>query len=370
MDVQKVFHMTGGIGSTSYAKNSSLQKKGSDRVKHIIIETVEELYLASTPKSLGIADLGCSSGPNTLSIIRDIFESIQKISQKIHQPASELRVYLNDLPTNDFNSIFRALPDFLMSLWPETEPGSSPSIFMGAYPGSFYGRLFPNSSLHFVHSSYSLHWLSRVPPELYDEEGKSINKGCIYICGSSPEEVARAYYKQFREDFWKFLRARSAEVVAGGRMVLIFLGRRGPEHVDRGDSFLWEILARSFAILVSKGEVEEEKVDSYEVPFYAASREEIEEGVRREGSFEVERLVVSASESGDRAETEGGISYGKRVAMAVRAIQESIMTNHFGDSVPLESLFDTYASLLDQQFAIHHHHHIQPLTFVLVLRKL
>ncbi|KAI9115721.1 hypothetical protein K1719_013390 [Acacia pycnantha] len=370
MDVEKEFHMTGGIGSTSYAKNSSLQKKGSDRVKHIIIETLEEVYVSSTPKSFGIADLGCSCGPNTFSIIRDMFEAIQKIKslEMKYQPACcELRVYLNDLPTNDFNSIFRALPDFLRSLWHnDTKSGSSsPSIFMGAYPGSFYGRLFPNSSLHFVHSSYSLHWLSRVPPELYDEEGKSINKGCVYICGSSPEKVAQAYYKQFRQDFWKFLRARLEEVVVGGRMVLIFLGRKGPQHVDRGNSFLWEILARAFSILVSKGEVEEEKVDSYEVPFYAASREEIEEAVRREGSFQVERLVVSISETDHDAE--GGISRGKRVAMAVRAIQESIITNHFGDSLQLDSLFDTYASLLDQQFAMQE---IQLLTFVLVLRKL
>ncbi|XP_069153311.1 S-adenosyl-L-methionine:benzoic acid/salicylic acid carboxyl methyltransferase 3-like isoform X2 [Solanum lycopersicum] len=28
--------------------------------------------------------------------------------------------------------------------------------------GSFYTRLFPSNSLHFVHSSYSLHWLSQI----------------------------------------------------------------------------------------------------------------------------------------------------------------------------------------------------------------
>ena len=129
MDVEKAFHMTGGVGKTSYAKNSSLQvlsfflfflssqstiynifphhflvlvynwilcvytyipylillfqqKKESDKVKHIIIQTVEELYLATTPKSIGIADLGCSSGPNTLSIIKDIFQAIQGTSQR------------------------------------------------------------------------------------------------------------------------------------------------------------------------------------------------------------------------------------------------------------------------------------------------
>lgn len=35
-------------------------------------------------------------------------------------------------------------------------------------------------------------------------------------------------------------------------MVLILLGRNGPDHVDRGNSFFWDILSRSFACLVHK----------------------------------------------------------------------------------------------------------------------
>jgi len=92
----------------------------------------------------------------------------------------------------------------------------------------------------------------QVPPSLYDEHKRPLNKGCVYICESSPEVVSQAYYQQFQEDFSLFLRSRSEELVVGGRMVLIFLGRRGPEHVDRGNSFFWEILSRSFAILVSQ----------------------------------------------------------------------------------------------------------------------
>lgn len=130
-------------------------------MKHIIIQTVEELYLATTPKSIGIADLGCSSGPNTLSIIKDIFQAIQGTSQRIMHHSTEFRVYFNDLPTNDFNSIFKAIPEF-QNLLRQDRKNGFPSIFMGGYPGSFYGRLFPNSYLHFVHSSFSLHWLSRV----------------------------------------------------------------------------------------------------------------------------------------------------------------------------------------------------------------
>lgn len=131
-------------------------------MKHVIIETVQEVYLETNPKSLGIADLGCSSGPNTLTIIRDIIRAVQITSRKLLQPTPELRVYLNDLPTNDFNTIFKLLPDFSKQLNIEINGGLIPSIFIGGYPGSFYGRLFPNNCLHFVFSSYSLHWLSRV----------------------------------------------------------------------------------------------------------------------------------------------------------------------------------------------------------------
>ncbi|XP_061360096.1 probable methyltransferase TCM_000336 [Gastrolobium bilobum] len=361
MDVEKVFHMTGGVGKTSYAKNSSLQKKASDKVKHIIIQTVEDLYLETTPKSIGIADLGCSSGPNTLSVIKDIFQAIQGISPKIKHHSTEFRVYLNDLPTNDFNSIFKALPEFHMLLMRDREYGVPP-IFMGGYPGSFYGRLFPNSYLHFVHSSHSLHWLSRVPPALYDEQGRSLNKGCVYISELSPAVVPEAYLQQFQQDFSLFLRSRSEELVVGGRMVLIFLGRRGPEHVDRGNSFFWEILSRSFVILVSQGEIEQEKVDSYDVHFYAPSREEIEEELRKEGSLKLERLEMVEIDKSEQAME----SYGTKVAMAVRAIQESMITNHFGERI-LNNLFENYARLLDAEMT---EEDIKPISFILVLKKI
>lgn len=130
-------------------------------VKHMTIEAVQELYLTTTPKSLGIADLGCSSGPNTLSIIKDIIEAVQGTSREVFHQAPEFRVYLNDLPTNDFNSIFKSLPEFSKELNKQRN-NESPSIYIGGYPGSFYGRLFPKNSLHLVYSSHSLHWLSRV----------------------------------------------------------------------------------------------------------------------------------------------------------------------------------------------------------------
>jgi len=62
---------------------------------------------------MGIADLGCSSGPNALSVISEIVEAINATSNMLNRPAPrELMLYMNDLFTNDFNNIFASLPSF------------------------------------------------------------------------------------------------------------------------------------------------------------------------------------------------------------------------------------------------------------------
>ncbi|CAN4083325.1 unnamed protein product [Withania somnifera] len=331
-------------------------------VKHITLKTVEQVYLATKPKSIGIADLGCSSGPNTLSNIKDILDKIEGTCRKA---VAEFRVYLNDLPTNDFNAIFQALPEFYQRLKQKGndnhENRGNSNIYVAAYPGSFYGRLFPQHCLHFIYSSYSLHWLSRVPRGLYDEDGNSLNKNSIYISEYSPPGVSKAYFDQFQEDFSLFLQSRSDELVSGGKMVLILLGREGFNHVDRGNSFFWKILHQALTNLMTKGEVEKEKLDSYEVHFYAPSKEEIEELTRENGCFEVERLEMFEIEK----IVGKGMSYGTTVAMTVRSIQESMVAHHFGEAI-IEGLFKEYGRLVDEEMT---KEEIRPITLLLVLRK-
>ncbi|CAI0465138.1 unnamed protein product [Linum tenue] len=308
MNVEEVFHMNGGDGANSYAKNSHFQKKASEMVKHITIQTIQQAYLSIRPNSFGIADLGCSSGPNTLSIVTDLVEAL---TREITPPPAEIRVCLNDLPTNDFNSIFRSLPDLYRQLrkaGTDGVAGGSSTVFVSAHPGSFYGRVFPTSSLQFVYSSYSLHWLSRIPPGLYDEQGKSINKGKVYIAESSPPSVSNAYIDQFKEDFALFLRSRAEELDAHGRMVLILTGRIGHDHLERFETF------------------------GMEVKFDEAKE-----------------------------------SFGREVARTVRSVQESMLGHHFGEGLSLDSLFDIFARLVDEEMAIQE---IQPANFILVLRKL
>ena len=127
----------------------------------MVEEAVVDILCKNFPESMGIADLGCSSGSNTLTVIWEIINIVCATSRQTGRSVPELRVSLNDLPGNDFNVLFLSLPAFYNKLKEEKCTGLE-RCFISGMPGSFYGRLFPSKSIHFVHSSSSLHWLSQV----------------------------------------------------------------------------------------------------------------------------------------------------------------------------------------------------------------
>jgi len=124
-------------------------------------ETLGELYLDGVPECLKLADLGCSSGPNALLFLREMMDSIDAIQKKLNKKEPTFQIFLNDLFNNDFNNLIRSIPSFYEELRRE-KGGDFGPCFIAAMPGNFYGRLFPDHSLHFIHSSYSVHWRSQV----------------------------------------------------------------------------------------------------------------------------------------------------------------------------------------------------------------
>ncbi|MBA0688318.1 hypothetical protein Goari_006118 [Gossypium aridum] len=243
MEVVQVLHMNGGVGETSYANNSFVQQKVITMTKPITEDAITKLYCSTYPEEIAIADLGCSSGPNTFFVVSELIKVVDSARRKISQKSPEYQVFLNDLPGNDFNTIFRSLSIFRNKLREQLGPGIGPCFFTGV-PGSFYGRLFRKNSLHFVHSSYSLQWLSQVP------QGLESNKGNIYMASTSPPNVLKAYYEQFQQDFSLFLKCRSEELVDGGRMVLTFLGRRTDDPSSKECCYIWELLAMALNDMV------------------------------------------------------------------------------------------------------------------------
>lgn len=103
-------------------------------------------------------------------------------------------------------------------------------------------------------------------------------------------------------------------------------------------------------------------MDSYNVHFYASCMEEIQAIVEREGSFAIDEIGLF--EMGEAEEP--GLKDGRSMAMAVRAIQESLIVHHFGKHI-VDRLFQVYAELLDQELALHE---IKVIRLVAVLARL
>lgn len=323
---KQIPHMKEGTDETSYAKSSSIQREVLSSTKPIKEEAIREFYCREQPAILCIADLGCSSSEfNTLPVVSDLIETVENARRQIGNRPQDYQVYLNDLPGTDFNAIFRSLATFKEKL--KLKLGNDfGHIFLNGVPGSFYSRLFPSNHLHFVHSSYSLHWLSQVP------EGIEDNKRNIYIARTSPPSVLKAYYDQFAKDFSTFLRCRAEEVVAGGRMVLTILGSNTNNN-DEESSYMWESLATVLNDMVVEGLIEEKQLNSFNIPQYSPTAAEFCDLVEKEGSFTLSQVHVSevnwkASENNDYVN-------------GVRAVLEPLLTSHFGETI-IEELFQRY----------------------------
>jgi len=131
------------------------------KAKLVLEESIKEVYHTLRPKCLMMTDMGCSSGPNSLLVVSEVLNIIDKTCRSLNHQPPQFGVFLNDLPGSDFNTLFNFLPSFQQ--WVEEEKGNNfGPCFVYGTPGSFYGRIFPNHFLHFVHSCYALHWLSQV----------------------------------------------------------------------------------------------------------------------------------------------------------------------------------------------------------------
>ncbi|MFS7915573.1 putative salicylate carboxymethyltransferase [Helianthus anomalus] len=176
-----------------------------------------------------IADLGCSSGMNTLLLASNLIKTIHEI---------------------------------------------------------LYERLFPDESLRLIHSSYSVHWLYQVP------EGLESNKQNIYIAKTSLLDVLQAYGNQFQTDFTKFLQLRLEELVHDGRMVITFRCRSSLDPTNDECSTLWELLTMSLLEMLKEGLVRESYINSFNLPFYFPHGDELRRIIEEHRSFSLDDMDI------------------------------------------------------------------------------
>ncbi|KAL3500692.1 hypothetical protein ACH5RR_039785 [Cinchona calisaya] len=319
------------------------------KVKRVLEQSIQEFCRSINTQCIRVADLGCASGSNTFLAIREIIDCIdQEYQHKLSNslPLS-IQIFLNDLESNDFNTIFKSLPDFYEQLGPQ----SGRSCFIAAVPGSFYGRLFPDNFIHFVHSSSSLHWLSEIPRGLVTETGLPLSKGNIYITKTSPSYVHDAYLDQFEKDFTNFLRMRAIEMVPCGHLLLTLHSRTAG-----GEGYCYQdILGMTLSDMVMEGLIKEATLDHFSLPLYEPSMEEVKHIIENEGSFKIRHLetIDLAWNDADIASSLMEVVSDKHImgeysARNVRVAFQHILASHFG-----EDIMDDLFCMLARKFSDH-----------------
>ncbi|KAG2625173.1 hypothetical protein PVAP13_3KG200600 [Panicum virgatum] len=299
-----------GEGDTSYANNSNFQRVIASVTRKARRDMAAALYCAlGRPASLAIADLGCGTGPNALLMVSDAVDAVLAETNNNKgasaAPLPQLHVFLNDLPANDFNAVFRLLP---------SSPLAAAGCLVSAWPGSFYRRLFPEASLDYVVSSSSLHFLSKAPP-------------------MAPEHLNRS--------------------------------ARPTAH----DCYLWDLLADALMDMAAAGLVDEERVHSFNAPYYAPCPDDLARVVAEEGSFAIRTMHLfdttrchllagggrshPPTSNSNKHDGEGDDELPRwlaaETAATIKAVVEPMLRTHFGWAA-MDGLFCRYRLLLEAYY--------------------
>ena len=84
---------------------------------------------------------------------------------------------------------------------------------------------------------YSVNFILQIPDSVVDKKSTAYNKGRVFIHGAN-EDTTNAYKKQFQTDLSGFLRSRAQEMMSGGSMFLVCLGRTSVDPTDQGGAGL------------------------------------------------------------------------------------------------------------------------------------
>ncbi|MQL92639.1 hypothetical protein Taro_025267 [Colocasia esculenta] len=340
-ELHRILCMQGGEDDGSYAKNSEAPASAVALSKPLLEVAIRSMKLFAGEASIRIADLGCATGHNTLSTMDFLVGSLRQRYEEEFGCVPEFEAFFSDLPSNDFNSLFRSL-----SVFPDKKKRP---FYAAGVPGSFYDRLFPKGKLHLAVSLSALHWLSQIPESVLDRRSPAWNKGRAWIDGAK-EEVVEAYARQSSEDLKAFLRCRREEIMEGGLLFLLMAGRPGsqPPANQLGDPEsrakhpFTGTMDQAWADLLNEGLIDEETRDSFNIPAYMRSTEEVRKAFEECSGFEIQKLefqrIVEHSKEKQEEWIKDPDSYGMAKANLVRATLKPIAEAHLGPALS-EELF-------------------------------
>ncbi|GGL92397.1 hypothetical protein [Nakamurella endophytica] len=239
-------------GGGRYNRNASAQAASAVFGLHHLAAAA-----ATAPRGPGgtvtVVDYGASQGRNSLRPVATAVDALRGrygVSQQVW-------VFHADLADNDWTALFRTVDE---------DPASyrRPGVFSAAVGRSHFERLMPDATVGLGWSSIALHWLSTVPGPLQG----------FWPAGGDADQQA-VWSRAAAEDWARFLRLRSAEMLPGARLVVVVGAARGdgPTRGAGAERAMTE-LATGLRRLVRSGLLTQDEVDAMVVPAWYRTADE------------------------------------------------------------------------------------------------
>lgn len=189
-----------------------------------IVEAMADLPLPTDGSPIALLDLGSSEGANAIYAATAIIEALRERTN------ADIWTFFDDLPTNDFNRLFTNL------FSDATRSGRTAGVYPAAVGGSLFERVAPASSIHVATTFNAVGWLSALPttrlPRFISPSPPALRASREGV-SVSPEERA-PFTQQAREDILLFYRARAAELMPGGKLLVQVFGRNDEHDTANG----------------------------------------------------------------------------------------------------------------------------------------
>lgn len=250
---------TGMVGHGFYDRNSAPQWAATEAVLPWLDDAIGEMRLDDGPPAIALADFGCSEGRNSIEVMHRVVRAFRKRTPR------PIQTIHSDLPTNDYTSLLRSL----------REGGSSifgPDVSSAIVGGSMFDRLLPPRSTQLATTFNAIGFLSRRPrdrlPGYILPNGPSELRGVGHV---SAEDRA-AFAAQAQADIETFLRARAAELVPGGKLLIEVFG--GGE-MGRTCDGIYDALNDAVLEVLEVGLIDQAGYEAYYQPVYFRTLDEL-----------------------------------------------------------------------------------------------
>jgi hypothetical protein len=250
---------TGMVGHGFYDRHSAPQWAATEAVLPWLEEAIAAMPLADLPATIGIADFGCSEGRNSIRVLQRL---IPAIHARTPRPIQTIH---SDLPTNDYTGLLRNLRSDGRSVFGD-------GVFSAIVGGSMFDQLLPPRATHLAMTFNALGFLSRRPLEgLHDyilPNGPSARRGV----GAVSAEDRAVFAAQALADVESFLRARAAELVPGGRLLVEVFGAGDDARTCDG---IYDALNDAVLQVLDAGLIDRADYEAYYQPVYFRTLDEL-----------------------------------------------------------------------------------------------